>query len=93
MRRSKQYMTKGIELPKQKKILMLREKVTYKLLGILESDSIKQVEMKEQIKKSISGEQKKNSNPNYFEKNLIKGLNDWVVPSCEILGTIFQLAE
>ena len=32
------------------------EKETYKYLGILEADTIKQVEMKEKIKKSISDE-------------------------------------
>ena len=40
---------KGIELPNQEKIRMLREKETYKYLGILEVDTIKQVEMKEKI--------------------------------------------
>ena len=41
-------MTEGIELPNQEKI---REKGTYKYLGILEADTIKHVGMKEKIKK------------------------------------------
>ena len=39
----------GIELPNQEKIKMLREKETYKYLGILEADTIKQAKMKEKI--------------------------------------------
>ena len=40
-----------MELPNQDKIRTLGEKETYKYLGILETDSIRQVEMKEKIKK------------------------------------------
>ena len=42
----KRYMTEGIELPNQEKIRRLGEKATYKYLGILEADTIKQAEMK-----------------------------------------------
>ena len=41
----------GMELPNQDKIRMLGEKETYKYLGILEADTIKQVEMKDKIQK------------------------------------------
>ena len=41
----------GIELPNQDKIRTILEKETYKHLGILVADSIKQNEMKEKIKK------------------------------------------
>ena len=40
-----------MELPNQDKIRMLGKKETYKYLGIFEADTIKQVEMKEKIKK------------------------------------------
>ena len=40
-------MTKGIEQLNQDKIRTLEEKETYKYLGILEADDIKQVKMKE----------------------------------------------
>ena len=40
-------MMEGIELPKARKIRTLRKKEIYKYLGILEVDTIKQVEMKE----------------------------------------------
>ena len=40
-------MMEGVELPNQVEIRMLREKETYKYLGILEADIIKLVERKE----------------------------------------------
>ena len=49
-------MMEGMELLNQEKIRMLGEKETHKYLGILDADTIKQVEMKGKIKKSISEE-------------------------------------
>ena len=43
-------MTEEIELPNQEQIRMLGEKKTYKCLGILEADAIKQADIKEKIK-------------------------------------------
>ena len=40
-----------MELPNQDKIRTLAENETYKYLGILEADTIKQVEMKDRIQK------------------------------------------
>ena len=48
----KRHLTDRIELPNQDKIRTLAENETYKYLGILEADIIKQVEMKEKIQKS-----------------------------------------
>ena len=45
----KQHLTDGMELPNQDKIKRAREKKVYKYLGILEADSIKQVEMKKRL--------------------------------------------
>ena len=47
MKSGKQQMMEGIELPNQEKIRTLEEKEIYKYLGILEADTIKHVEMKE----------------------------------------------
>ena len=58
----------GVKLPNQVVIKTLKEKETYKYLGILEADTIKQVEMKERIKKSISEEPE-----NYLRQNSIAG--------------------
>ena len=49
MKSSKWHMTEGVELPNQVVIRTLGEKETYKYLGILEADTIKQVGIKEQI--------------------------------------------
>ena len=46
MKRGKRYLTDGIEPPNQDKIRKIAENETYKYLGILEADTIKQVEMK-----------------------------------------------
>ena len=51
MKSSKRHMTDWMELPNHDKIRMLGENETYKYLGILEADAIKQVEMKDKIGK------------------------------------------
>ena len=43
----KRQMTDGMELPNHDKIRTLGENETYRYLGILEADTIKQVEMKD----------------------------------------------
>ena len=58
----------------QEKIRIFGEKETYKYLGILEEDTIKQVEMKEKkLKKSVFGKRGDNSKPNYTAENSSKG--------------------
>ena len=64
MKSGKQQMTKGIELPRKKR--MLGEKETYKYLEILEMDTITQAEIKGKMKKRISGEHE-----NYLRLNYI----------------------
>ena len=49
MKRGKQVMAEGVELPNQVVIRTLRGKETYKYSGILEADTIKQVEIKGKI--------------------------------------------
>ena len=46
----KDRITDGIKLPNQEKIRVLEEKENYRYMGILEVDTIKQVEMKEKEK-------------------------------------------
>ena len=53
MKSGKRHIKEGIELPNQ---VVIEEKETIKYLGILEADTIKWVEMKEKLKKSISEE-------------------------------------
>ena len=64
MKICKRHLTDGMELPKQDKIRKFGENETYRYLGILESDTIKQVEMKDKFKKNFSGEQE-----NYLSQN------------------------
>ena len=51
MKSNKRHMTDGMELTNQDKIRTFGENETYKYLGILEADTIKQVEMKDKIQK------------------------------------------
>ena len=62
----KRHMTEAMELQNQEKYKNTREKETHKHLGILEADTVKQVEMKEKMKTSVSGEKKTYSKPNCF---------------------------
>ena len=51
MKSGKRHLTDGKELPNQDKIRTIAENETNKYLGILEADTIKQVEMKNKIQK------------------------------------------
>ena len=51
MKSGKRPLTDGLELPNQDKIRILAENEPYKYLGILEADTIKQMEMKDKIQK------------------------------------------
>ena len=72
-------MTEGMELPSQEKIRTLGEKVTYKYLGILETDTIKQVKINEKFKKSLK-KTRKLLETKVYSRNLIKGINTRAVP-------------
>ena len=74
----------GVELPNQIVIRTLGEKETYKYLGILEADTIKQVKMKEKIKKSISEDTK------IYRRYLVKGINTWTVPLIRYSGSFLK---
>ena len=49
MKSGKRHLTDRMELPNQDKIRTLREYESYRYSGILEADTIKQVEMKDKI--------------------------------------------
>ena len=80
MKSGKQHLTDGIKLPNQDKIRMLAENETYKYLGILETDTIKQVEMKNKIQKEYLRRTRKLLETKLNSRNLIKGINTWAVP-------------
>ena len=49
MKSGERHLIDGLELPNLDKIRTLAENETYKYLGILEADTLKQVEMKDKI--------------------------------------------
>ena len=81
MKSGKRHLTDGIELPNQDKIRTLAENETYKYLGILEANTIKQVEMKNKIQKEYLRRTRKLLETKLNNENLIKGINTWAVPS------------
>ena len=72
-------MTEGMELQNQEKIKTLGEKETYRYLGILKVDTIKQEEMKETIKKECLKKTRKLLETKLNSRNLLKGINTWAV--------------
>ena len=80
MKIGKRHMTDGMELPNQEKIRTLGENETYKYLGILEADTVKQVEMKDKIQKEYLRRTRKLLKIKLSGRNLIKGINTWAVP-------------
>ena len=66
-------MTEGMELRNQEKIRTPEEKETYKYLGILEADTVKQMEIKEKIKKEYLRRTRKLLETKLYSRNPIKG--------------------
>ena len=90
MKSGKRHMTDGIELPNQDKIRTLGENETYKYLGILEVDTIKQVKMKDKIPKEYLRRTRKLPEIKLSSRNLIKGINTWAVPFVRYSGPFLQ---
>ena len=79
MKSDKRHLIDEMELPSQDKIRTLGEKENYKYLHILEADTIKQVEMKDKIKKEYLRRTRKLLETKLSSRNLIKGINTWAV--------------
>ena len=80
IRTGKRQKAEGIEQPDKERIRTLGEKETCKHLRILEVDTIKQVEMKEKLKKEYLRSTRKLLKTKLCSRNLIKGINTWAVP-------------
>ena len=93
MKSGKRHLTDGKELPSQDKIRTLREKETYKYLGILESDAIKQVEKKGKIKKEHVRRTRKLLETKLSGRKLIKGINSWAVSLVRYSGPFVKLTR
>ena len=90
MKSGKRQLTEGTELPNQDKIRTLGENETYKYLGILEADTIKQVKMKDKIQKEYLRGTRKLLGTKLSCINLIKGLNTWAVPLVRYSGPFLK---
>ena len=90
MKSGKQHLTDGMELANQDKIRTLAENETYKYLGILEADTIKQVEMKEKIQKEYFRRNRKLLETKLSSRNLIKGINTWAVSLVRYSGPFLK---
>ena len=86
MKSGKRHMTDGMELPNRDKIRTLGENETYKYLGILEVDTIKQVEMKDKIREEYLRRTRKQLETKISIRNFIKGINTWAVPLVRYSG-------
>ena len=86
----KRHLTDGMELQNQDKIRTLGEKETNKDLGILEADTIKQVEMKGKIQKEYLRRTRKLLETKLYSRNLIKGINTWAVSLVRYSGPFLK---
>ena len=75
MKSGKRHMKEGTGLLNQEKIKMLREKETYKSLGVLKVDTFKQEQMKEKILKVYLSGTRKLLKTKLYSRNLIKWIN------------------
>ena len=90
MKSGKRHLTDGMELPNQDRMRTLGENEIYKYLGILEADTIKQVEMKDKIQKEYLRKTRKLLEIKLSRRNLIKGINTWAVPLVRYSGPFFK---
>ena len=79
-----------MELPIKDKIKTLAENETYKYVGILEADTIKQAEIKEKIQKEYLRRTRKLLETKLNSRNLIKGINTWAVPLVRYSGPFLK---
>ena len=87
MKSGKRYMTDGMELPNHHRIRTLKEKETYRYLGILEAEIIKQVQMKDTTRKEYLRRDKTlQQKPHQRNKYLGSA-------PCQILGTLSQVDQ
>ena len=86
MKSGKRYMTDGMELPNHDKIRTLEENESYKYLA----DTIKQVSMKDTIRKEYLRRTRKLLETKLSCRNLIKGINTWAVPLVRYSGPFLK---
>ena len=90
MKSGKRHMTDGMEQPNHDKIRTLGKNELYRYLGILEADTIKQVEMKDKIQKEYRRRTRKLRETKLSSRNLIKGINTWAVSLVRYSGPFLK---
>ena len=90
MKSGKRHMTDGMELPNHDRIMTLEENETYKYLGVLEADTIKQVQMKDMIQKEYLRRTRKLLETKLTSRNLLKRINTWAVPLVRYSGPFLK---
>ena len=90
MKSGKRHMTDGIELPNHDRIRTLGEEETYRYFGILEADTIKQVQMKDKIRKEYLMRTRKQLETKLSNRNLIKVINTRAVPLIRYSGPFLK---
>ena len=90
MNSGKRHMMDGVELQNQVVIRTLREKESYKYLGILEAETIKQQEMKEKSKKEYIRRNKKLLKIKLYSRSLVRGINVWAVTLVRYSGSFLK---
>ena len=90
MKSGKRHTADRIELPNQNKMRTLGENKTYKYLGILEANTIRQVQMKDKIQKEYLRRTWKLLETKLFSRNLIKGINTWAVTFVRYSGLFLK---
>ena len=90
MKSGKRHLTDRMKLPSQDKIRTLGEKEAYKYLDILEADTIKQVEIKDNINEEYLRRTKKLLETKLSSRNFIKGITAWSVPLIRYSGPFLK---
>ena len=90
MKSGKRHLKDGMELPNRDQIRTLGGKETYKYLVILVADTIKQVEMKEKIKKEYLRRTRKLLETKLCSKNLTKEIDTWAVSFIRYSGPFLK---
>ena len=88
MKSGKRHLPDEMEQPNQDKIRTLAENETYKYLGILGTDTIRQVEMKDKIFETYL--RRIQLETKLCRRNLIKGINTWAVPLGRYYGLFLK---
>ena len=81
IKRGKVITSDGIVLPDENKIKSMNEGCSYKYLGDLESDQVKQKEVKEKLRNEYKRRVRKVLKSKLNGKNMVQAINTWAVSS------------